>query len=368
MTTAAALMTAAAVTATGLGGTLMTAAAVTVTGMGGTLMTATAAWTTAARAGEAELTAARVGDTLLTAAGTHTAPEAAMTDAAARMLPIAAAPSSVTVGNAAVAAAIDDDAAAHSPIHSIPAPEGRHDRPRWTPGPTDPDPERAESEITGREVNRGILSPWPRTIDHGRVVIGRINDVRIGQRNYDVGPFVSTHDLVVRCQVARFLCLVAQELDLRHDIALLMGKGDPQRICPIEILVEHRDDRGERGDRLDARVPIHWLQGGDERVTLERRVAGIIEPARRLDDLQRKGRSHENLRHQLIGIERDRRQHLIQFLLSVGIRFRVDSRWRDRARRRGRDVLSVARDRREKHQCDSCRHRPTAQIHAPALQ
>ena len=254
MTTAAALMTAAAVTATGVGGALMTTAAalmtaaVTATGVGGTLMTTTATLMSTARTGEAELTAARVAGALLNAAGTHTAPEAAMTDAAARMLPVATAPSSVTVGNAAVAAAIDDDAAAHSPIHPIPAPEGRHDRPRWTPGPTDLDPERAESEITGREVDRGILSPWPRTIDYGRVVIGRINDRRIGRRNYNVWPVVSTHDLVVRCQVSRFLCLVAQELDLRHDIALLMGKGDAQRICPIEIFVEHHDDGGERGD------------------------------------------------------------------------------------------------------------------------
>src|SRR5258708_4634037 len=82
---------------------------------------------------------------------------------------IPATPSSVTVGDAAVAAAIDDDAAARCPIHPIPAPEGRHDRPRWTPGPTDASCERAESEITGREVDRGILSPRPRTIDHGRV-------------------------------------------------------------------------------------------------------------------------------------------------------------------------------------------------------
>jgi CheY-like chemotaxis protein len=51
---------------------------------------------------------------------------------------------------------------------------------------------------------------------------------------------------------------------------------------------------------------------------------------------------------------------LIQFLLSIGIRFRVDSRWRDRARRRGRAILRVARDRREKHQRDSCRHRRKA--------
>jgi hypothetical protein len=91
-------------------------------------MTTTAALTSAARAGEAELTAARVAGALLTAAGTRAAPEAAMTDAAARMLPVAAAPSSVTVGNAAVAAAIDNDAAAHSPIHPIPARSGRSSR------------------------------------------------------------------------------------------------------------------------------------------------------------------------------------------------------------------------------------------------
>jgi len=205
MTTTAAVMTAAAVTAAAV------TAAVAATGLGGTLMTTTAALTTAARAGEAELTAARMGGTVLTAAGPYTAPEAAMTDAAARMLPVATTPSSVTVSDAAVAAAIDDDAAAHCPIHPIPAPEGRHDRPRWTPGPTDPGRERAESEITGREVDRGILSPRPRTIDHGRVVIGRINDVRIGRRNYDVGPILPTHDLVVRCQVSRCLRLVAQD-------------------------------------------------------------------------------------------------------------------------------------------------------------
>src|SRR6266481_6436230 len=60
-------------------------------------------------------------------------------------------------------------------------------------------------EISRREVDGRIFHPWPRTIDHGWVVIGRINDVRIGRHDYDVGPVVSTHDLVVRCQVARFL-------------------------------------------------------------------------------------------------------------------------------------------------------------------
>jgi hypothetical protein len=47
-------------------------------------------------------------------------------------------------------------------------------------------------------------------------------------------------------------------------------------------------NEGERDDRLDARVPIHRLQGGDECVALELGVARIIvvaelgRPARRL--------------------------------------------------------------------------------------
>ena len=69
---------------------------------------------TAARAAGAEPTAARVIGALFTAAATHTTPEAAITDASAKMLPVAAAPSGIAVGNAAVAAAIDDDAAVHS--------------------------------------------------------------------------------------------------------------------------------------------------------------------------------------------------------------------------------------------------------------
>ena len=80
---------------------------------------------TAARAAGAEPTAARVIG-VLSLSATHTTPEAAITDASAKMLPVAAAPSGIAVGNAAVAAAIDDDAAVHSPIHPIPAPEGRH--------------------------------------------------------------------------------------------------------------------------------------------------------------------------------------------------------------------------------------------------
>src|SRR5271155_155105 len=81
--------------------------------------------------------------------GGYTAPGAAMADGAAGMLPIAAAPSRVTVCDLAVAAAVDEDAAAHSPIHAIPAPKGWHDRPGRTPAPTDLDAERANSEIAG---------------------------------------------------------------------------------------------------------------------------------------------------------------------------------------------------------------------------
>ena len=135
-------------TAAGVGQALMPAAArtarTTAAGVGHALMPAAAR--TAGRVGEAELVAVRVAAARLTAARpTHTAPEAAMTDGAARMLPVAATPSSVAIGNVSVAAAIDEDAAARSPIHAIPAPEGRHDRPSWTPGPGGIDADWAES-------------------------------------------------------------------------------------------------------------------------------------------------------------------------------------------------------------------------------
>src|SRR5258708_3593660 len=84
---------------------------------------------------------------------TRAPPTPARTAGAAGLWQVAAAPSSVPVGKLAVAAAIDDDAS-HSPIHPMPAPEDRHDWPRRTPGPADPDPERAEPEITGRDVDR----------------------------------------------------------------------------------------------------------------------------------------------------------------------------------------------------------------------
>jgi hypothetical protein len=84
---------------------------------------------TTTRVAGAEPTAARVIGPLFTAAATHTTPDAAMTDASARMLPVAAAPNSVAVGNAAVAAAIDDDTAVHSPIHPRRSPLSGNSRP-----------------------------------------------------------------------------------------------------------------------------------------------------------------------------------------------------------------------------------------------
>src|SRR5690349_3503008 len=115
------------------------------------------------------------------------------------MLPVAAAPDSVPVGNLAIGAAVDVNAAAGTPVYAILPPKGWHDQPAQPQGPGNLDPDRAEPVIAGRQIDRGIRRPWPRSIDDRRVVMGRINDSRIGRGNDDVGPVVSTDDLVVRC-------------------------------------------------------------------------------------------------------------------------------------------------------------------------
>ena len=67
---------------------------------------------------------------------------------------------------------------------------------------------------------------------------------------------------------------------------------------------------GRRHKLLHARVPVLLVQRRGELVALEALV-GLGE-AVGLHDLERIGRGHEHLREQRIGIERDRRDKLIE--------------------------------------------------------
>jgi hypothetical protein len=55
-------------------------------------------------------------------------------------------------------------------------------------------------------------------------------------------------------------------------------------------------------------------------------VVAFFQPARGGDDLQRVGQRHQNLRQQLVRVERARRQHRIE-LLDIELRCRLLADW-----------------------------------------
>ena len=83
---------------------------------------------------------------------------------------------------------------------------------------------------------------------------------------------------------------------------------------PVELVAHRLKDIGKLDQRLNARVPILGLKGLYERIAFEFGVRRLLSPARSLDHIERVGRSHEHVGQEIIGIERDGREELIQFL------------------------------------------------------
>ena len=96
-----------------------------------------------------------------------------------------------------------------------------------------------------RHVDRRIVAVRPLAIDHERVVDRDVDLIRFRRDDDDLGP------LLPHCQVPRLFELsrphrqMAQRLDARHDLGLLAGKGDAERLRPFDMLVQHRDDLRE---------------------------------------------------------------------------------------------------------------------------
>ena len=80
----------------------------------------------------------------------------------------------------------------------------------------------------------------------------------------------------------------------------------------------------KRDERLHARVP--GLRRGSAHRFFAGQAGMRSRPARRLDDLQRIGRRHEDLREERVRVKSDRREHLVEFLLAE--RGRARRGWR----------------------------------------
>ena len=115
----------------------------------------------------------------------------------------------------------------------------------------------------------------------------------------------------------RGLRLRPQSLDRGRDVGLLGDHRVADLLGPFELAVHHRQDLREGDQRRDAGVPALVLDGSQRGIARE--IGIVLGPARRLDDFQRIGRRHQDLRQQRIGIERDRRQELVELSRREGL-------------------------------------------------
>ena len=129
-----------------------------------------------------------------------------------------------------------------------------------------------------------------------------------------VWPWVETVSCGVDCSVPAALGLGAQPLHGIHDIGLLRQEGVAERLRPVELAVHHLEDLGKRHQGFDAGIPVLLLERRIQLIASELRIVGILNPARGQVDLERVGRGHQDLGEQRIGIERDRREKLVELL------------------------------------------------------
>jgi hypothetical protein len=94
-------------------------------------------------------------------------------------------------------------------------------------------------------------------------------------------------------------------LDGGHYIGLLREERVPQIGRPLNITGHALQDFRSSGQRLYARIPILLCDCLGERLVFDRLV--LRHPLLDLDNLERIRRSGQDVRQQLVGIQRDRR-------------------------------------------------------------
>ena len=111
-------------------------------------------------------------------------------------------------------------------------------------------------------------------------------------------------------QVARFVGAFAQGLDGVHHLLLLREEGVTQTARPVQVLVHAVEDLGESEHGLHAGIPGPILGRAHRVLAFELRVR--TGEACRLHHLERVGGGHQHLGEELVGIQRDRREHLVE--------------------------------------------------------
>ena len=156
----------------------------------------------------------------------------------------------------------------------------------------------------------GISRIGPSAVHHAGIVIGHVDRVRIGLLDRD--PLLAALSLGLRDrlllgrrQLVVGLGLRAQPLDRVHHVRLLGQNRIAEFERPVELRAHHRDDVGRGRERLHASVPRLQLGRRAQRVALQ--VLVFLDPAVRLNDLERIGRRHDDERQEAVRVQGDGR-------------------------------------------------------------
>ncbi len=112
--------------------------------------------------------------------------------------------------------------------------------------------------------------------------------------------------------------LCPQPLDAVEDLFLLDQEGITQHLRPVQIRIHARKQVGKRDQGHDRRIPVLANDRIKRAVTAKIRV--IPTPARGLNHFQRIRRRDQHVRQHGIGVQRYRRQHLVQLGLAEAVK------------------------------------------------
>jgi len=153
-----------------------------------------------------------------------------------------------------------------------------------------------------------------RTIENdGRVIVGDADEGRIYGQDFDVRSTTDDH-LRVAAEISKIAGLAAHALNGVHDIWLLREECVTEIGGPAHIRSHHVEDGRERQQSLHARIPRQAVFGDGASHLVTAQVVVLIGPTGGIGDFVGKRGGGENLGEQGIGVERDARNHAVEFL------------------------------------------------------
>ena len=167
-------------------------------------------------------------------------------------------------------------------------------------------------------VHGRISAPPPRAIDHPRVVVRHIDDVRLGRLYVDYFALAHNAHLLVRLQVASCVCTASQTLHGLDHVSFLCHERLTQLLGPLQVFNHPFKHRWKCDQGFDAGIPVAVLNRIDGGFTLE---AGVrFHPPFCLHYFERIGGSNQDVRQHRVRIQRDGRQHLVNLGSGVACR------------------------------------------------